>query len=52
MPTVVLLELELAVAESSQPAKRRVQLNELLKVISVLEFDAKAADFYLMVGSS
>lgn len=43
LPAVVLFELETGIAKSQAPAKRRDQLNELLKVIQVIPFDAKAA---------
>jgi len=43
IPSVVLYELELGIAQSSQPAKRRKQLDTLLGVVVVLPFDAEAA---------
>lgn len=43
LPAIVLYELETGIAKSQSPAKRREQLNELLKVIQVIPFDAKAA---------
>ncbi|SEH56661.1 tRNA(fMet)-specific endonuclease VapC [Rheinheimera pacifica] len=43
LPAVVLFELETGIAKSQAPAKRRDQLNELLKVIQIIPFDAKAA---------
>ena len=43
IPAVVLYELETGIAKSQAPAKRRDQLNELLKVIQVIPFDATAA---------
>jgi tRNA(fMet)-specific endonuclease VapC len=43
IPSVVLYELELGIAKSTQPAKRRAQLDELLNVVTLLPFDAKAA---------
>lgn len=43
LPAVVLYELETGIAKSQAPAKRRDQLNELLKVIQVIPFEAKAA---------
>ena len=43
IPAVVLYELETGIAKSQAPAKRRDQLNELLKVIQIIPFDAKAA---------
>tara|TARA_R110002126_G_scaffold54466_9_gene147469 strand:- start:333 stop:731 length:399 start_codon:yes stop_codon:yes gene_type:complete len=43
LPAVVLYELETGIAKSNAPAKRRDQLNELLKVIQIIPFEAKAA---------
>lgn len=43
LPAVVLFELETGIAKSQALAKRRDQLNELLKVIQIIPFDAKAA---------
>lgn len=43
LPAIVLYELETGIAKSQAPAKRRDQLNELLKVIQIIPFDAKAA---------
>ncbi|WP_333607344.1 type II toxin-antitoxin system VapC family toxin [Arsukibacterium sp.] len=43
LPAVVLYELETGIAKSQAPARRRDQLNELLKVIQIIPFDAKAA---------
>lgn len=43
LPAVVLYELETGIAKSQSPAKRRDQLNELLKVIQIIPFEAKAA---------
>lgn len=43
IPAVVLYELETGIAKSQAPAKRRDQLNELLKVIQIIPFDATAA---------
>lgn len=43
IPAVVLYELETGIAKSQAPAKRRDQLNALLKVIQIIPFDAKAA---------
>ena len=43
IPAVVLYELETGIAKSQAPAKRRDQLNELLKVIQVIPFDATSA---------
>lgn len=43
VPTVVVYELEVGIAKSSQPAKRRRQLDEILNVITVWAFDRGAA---------
>jgi len=43
IPAVVLFELEVGVARSGAPRKRRRQLAELLSVVGVLPFDAEAA---------
>lgn len=46
IPTVVIYELETGIAKSTQPEKRRAQLDELLRAITILPFglaDAKAA---------
>ncbi|WP_372627103.1 type II toxin-antitoxin system VapC family toxin [Arsukibacterium sp.] len=43
VPAVVLYELETGIAKSQAPAKRRDQLNELLKVIQIIPFEANAA---------
>ncbi|NRQ43344.1 PIN domain-containing protein [Rheinheimera sp. YQF-2] len=43
LPAVVLYELETGIAKSQSPAKRRDQLSELLKVIQIIPFEAKAA---------
>jgi tRNA(fMet)-specific endonuclease VapC len=43
IPAVVLYELELGIARSSQPRKRRSQLDAMLSAVSVLPFDGEAA---------
>lgn len=43
IPTVVLFELEVGIAGSARPEERRSQLDELLTVVTVLPFDARAA---------
>lgn len=43
VPAVVAYELEVGIAKSSQPTKRRRQLDELLGAISVWSFDRSAA---------
>ena len=42
-PTVVVYELELGIAKSSAPARRRAQLDELLSAVSVLPFGRSEA---------
>jgi tRNA(fMet)-specific endonuclease VapC len=41
VPTVVLYELETGIARSNSPAKRRAQLEQLLRVVSLLPFGAE-----------
>jgi tRNA(fMet)-specific endonuclease VapC len=43
LPSVVLYELEIGIAQSTQPSKRRAQLDALLAVVTVLPFDSEAA---------
>jgi tRNA(fMet)-specific endonuclease VapC len=43
IPAVVLYELELGIARSGQPRKRRGQLDALLSAVSILPFDREAA---------
>jgi len=43
IPSVVLYELELGIALSSQPAKRRKQMDALLGAVTVLPFEEAAA---------
>jgi tRNA(fMet)-specific endonuclease VapC len=43
LPGVALFHLELGIAESGQPAKRRAELAQLLKVIAVLDIDSRSA---------
>jgi tRNA(fMet)-specific endonuclease VapC len=43
IPAVVLYEMELGIARSSQPRKRRSQLDAMLSAVSVLPFDGEAA---------
>ncbi|MDP2903346.1 MAG: type II toxin-antitoxin system VapC family toxin [Methylovulum sp.] len=44
LPAVVLYELEVGIAKSTSPEKRRTQLNELLTVVRVLPFSEKEAE--------
>jgi tRNA(fMet)-specific endonuclease VapC len=43
IPSVVLYELEVGIAQSGQPSKRRAQLDTLLTVVAILPFDSAAA---------
>ena len=43
IPAVVLYELEIGIAQSSQASKRRAQLEELVSVVTILSFDAASA---------
>ena len=43
IPAVSVYELEVGIAKSTQPTKRRRQLDELLEVVTVLPFDRPAA---------
>jgi tRNA(fMet)-specific endonuclease VapC len=43
IPAVVLYELEVGIAKSSFPKKRRSQLEELLSVVNILPFRAEEA---------
>jgi tRNA(fMet)-specific endonuclease VapC len=43
IPVVVLYELELGIARSSQPRKRRGQLDAMLTAVTILSFDRDAA---------
>lgn len=43
IPCVVFYELEVGIAKSKAPRKRRAQLNELLRVARLLPFDQAAA---------
>jgi len=44
VPTIVLFELEVGIAKSSSPVKRRAQLEHLLRCVRLLPFDRKAAE--------
>jgi tRNA(fMet)-specific endonuclease VapC len=43
IPSVVLYELEVGIAASAQPSRRRVQLETMLAAITVLPFDEQCA---------
>lgn len=43
IPSIVLYELEIGISQSNQPSERRVQLDMLLAVVTILPFDVAAA---------
>lgn len=43
IPSIVLYELEIGIAQSNQPSKRRPQLDELLATVIILPFNSAAA---------
>ncbi len=43
IPAITVYELDVGIAKSSQPAKRRQQFDKLLEIIRVLPFDRAAA---------
>lgn len=43
IPSVVVFEIELGIARSTQPGKRRAQLDQILEVIPVLPLDRHSA---------
>ncbi len=48
LPAVVLYELEVGIAKSTAPEKRRAQLKELLTVVRVLPFTENEAAAFLI----
>lgn len=52
IPSVALYELEVGIAQSNQPSKRRAQLDALLATVSVLPFDSAAAKRAAEVSSA
>ncbi len=44
IPAIAVYEVEVGIAKSTQPAKRRRQFDQLLDVVQVLPFDRAAAD--------
>jgi tRNA(fMet)-specific endonuclease VapC len=52
IPSVVLYELEIGIAQSTQPAKRRGQFETLLSVVNILPFDSTAARRAASVAAS
>lgn len=43
IPSIVLFELEVGIAKSSAPDKRMKQLEEIISIVSILDFTAKEA---------
>ena len=43
IPAIVLFELEVGIAKSSSPGKRRKQLKEMVSLVSVFSFGTKEA---------
>jgi tRNA(fMet)-specific endonuclease VapC len=43
IPTIVLFEMEVGIARSTSPQKRKLQLQELASVVQILPFDYKEA---------
>ncbi|MBW6509934.1 MAG: type II toxin-antitoxin system VapC family toxin [Desulfuromonadales bacterium] len=43
IPSIVLFELEVGIAKSSAPDKRMEQLEEIISIVSILDFTAKEA---------
>jgi tRNA(fMet)-specific endonuclease VapC len=43
IPSIVLYELETGIAKSSDTEKRRIQLDEMIRIVRILPFDTKAA---------
>lgn len=52
LPSVVLYEIEVGIAKSNSPEKRRTQLNELLTVVRVLPFTENEASITAKVRAS
>jgi tRNA(fMet)-specific endonuclease VapC len=52
IPSVVLYELEVGIAQSNQSSKRRTQLDALLAAVVILPFDTAAAKQAAEVSSS
>ncbi|MDD5633253.1 MAG: PIN domain-containing protein [Methylococcales bacterium] len=52
LPSVVLYELEVGIAKSTAPEKRRAQLNELLTVVRVLPFTENKAEISAKVRAT
>jgi|SRR5579863_1646639 len=51
IPAVVVYELEAGIAQSTQPGKRRAQLDELLGILRVLPLDEAAAKAAAQAGA-
>lgn len=52
LPSIVLYELEVGIAKSTSPEKRRTQLNELLTVVHVLPFTENEASITAKVRAT
>ena len=52
IPGIVLYELEMGIAKSTSPKKRKQQLNNLLAVIRLLPFDRKEAAASAIIRST
>ena len=52
LPSIVLYELEVGIARSTSPEKRRTQLNELLTVVRVLPFTENEASITAKVRAT
>jgi tRNA(fMet)-specific endonuclease VapC len=52
LPSIVLYELEVGIAKSTSPEKRRTQLNELLTVVRVLPFTENEASITAKVRAT
>jgi tRNA(fMet)-specific endonuclease VapC len=52
IPSIVLYELEVGIRQSTQPSKRRTQLDTLLGVVTVLTLDLTAAKRAAELGSA
>lgn len=52
IPSVALYELEVGIAQSVQPSRRRAQLDALLAAVAILPFDSAAAKRAAEVSSA
>lgn len=49
IPSIVLYELNVGIAKSNSPDKRRMQLKQLLEYVSILPFTKKETEYAAMV---